>query len=230
MISEKRDPLERIRLATVFKITSLYWCFHSECDNPYIQISINGLVLDGTGDAVPANIENSLEPDDYEKINDFVRIYTSGSLHWLESQAFHFMEGTLFFWHPTIMCPIASEDVGEIERFSLRRSPSNCEPQKAPDHLIITTANVCRDMDNRSVVMSGSLEHIKTSFTKRGRKMATARLHDQNGNIDLIIYPNVYKNYEKTLLKEGKLTVTGRLDVSESSSYLIPESFELSER
>jgi len=187
-------------------------------------------VLDGTGDVVPAHIEDSEGYDDYIKVDELVRLYMPGSLHWIESHTFHFMEGELCFWHPTRTHPVAAEDIKGIERFFLRESPSNCEPQKQTGHRIITTSNVCQDMDNHTVVMSGVIEHIHISCTKRGRKMATARLRDPNGIIDLIIYPDVYENYEKTLSKKGKFTVTGRIDVSEISFYFIPDSFELSER
>ena len=226
MISGKRKPFDRIHLATVIKVTDCNWYSHSEGDNPYIQISINGLVLCGTGDVLYANIQDSAEHGDYEKVNELMSLYTPGSLHWVESHTFHFMEGDIFFYHPTNTHPVVAEDVGEINKFFLRKLSSDCEPQKHPEHLRINTSNVCPDLDNNTVVMSGSLEHVKTSCTKKGGKMASARLHDEYGIIDLIIFANVYEDYEKTISKDGNIIVTGRLDVSESSAYLIPESFE----
>jgi DNA polymerase III alpha subunit len=56
--------------------------------------------------------------------------------------------------------------------------------------------------------------------------MAFARLRDDNGVIDLIIFANVYENYEKAISKDSNIIVTGKLDVSESAAYLIPQSFE----
>ena len=106
MIFEKRDPSEGINLMTVIKITDFNWCSHADCDNPYLQISIDGLVLDGTGEAMPAHIEDSIGYDDSVKVDELVRLYTPGSLHWVESHTFHFMEGELFFWHPTKTCPV----------------------------------------------------------------------------------------------------------------------------
>ena len=226
MISGKRNPLDRINLVTVIKITDCNWYSHSEGDNPYIQISINGLVLCGTGDVLSANIQDSAQYGDYEKVNELLSLYTPGSLHWIESHTFCFMNEDIFFYHPTNTHPVVTEDVEEINKFFLQKQPSDCEPQKQTEHLKINTSDVCPDLDNRAVVMSGFLEHVKNSFTKKGEKMASARLCDDNGTIDLIIFPNVYDDYEKTLSKDTNIIVTGRLDVSEGAAFLIPERFE----
>lgn len=224
IISEKRNPSERINLVTIIKIIDCNWYSHSACDNPYIQISINGLVLDGTKDTMHANIQDSAEYDDFIKVDELMSLYTPGSLHWVESHAFHLAEGEVCFYRADTR-PVNAEDLEVINKlFTI------VKPQKRPEPLIITTSNIDRDMDKLTVVMSGCLEHVNTSCTKRGRKMTTAKLHDQNGNIDLVIFPNVYEDYEKILLQKGKINVTGRLDVSENSSYLIPERFELSVR
>ena len=226
MIPGKRNPFDRIHLATAIKITDFDWYSHSEGDNPYFQISINGLVLTGTGDALHANIQDSAEYGNYEKVNELMILYTPGSLHWVESHAFHFMEEDIFFYHPTNTHPVATEDVEEINRFFLRKFHSDREPQKQPKHLKINTSNVCPDMDNNTVVMSGFLEHVKNFFTKKGEKMASARLRDDNGTIDLIIFSNVYDGYEETISKGSKIIATGKLDVSEGAAFLIPERFE----
>ena len=226
MISGKRNPLDRINLVTVIKITDCNWYSHSEGDNPYIQISINGLVLCGTGDVLSANIQDSAQYGDYEKVNELLSLYTPGSLHWIESHTFCFMNEDIFFYHPTNTHPVVAEDAEETNKFFLRKLPSDCEPQKHPEHLRITTSNVYPDLDNNTVVMSGFLEHVKTSCNKKGGKMASARLHDKNGTIDLVIFTNVYENYEKAISKDGNIIVTGKLDVSERAVYLIPESFE----
>jgi hypothetical protein len=183
-------------------------------------------MLDGTGDALHANIQDSAGYGDYGKVNELVKIYTPGSLHWIESNSFHFMEGEVLFYSMINIYPVVAEDVEEINKFFLRKIPSDCEPQKHPEHLRITTSNVCTDLDNNTVVMSGFLEHVKNSYTNSGKKMAFARLRDDNGVIDLIIFANVYENYEKAISKDSNIIVTGKLDVSESAAYLIPQSFE----
>jgi len=226
MISEKRNPLDRINMVTIIKITDCNWYSHSEGDNPYIQISINGLVLCGTGDVLSANIQDSAEYGDYEKVNELLILYTPGSLHWIESHRFCFMNEDIFLYHPTNTHKVIAEDVEEINKLFLRKLPSDCETQKQSKYLKITTSNVCPDLNNSAVVMSGFLEHVKTFSTKKGGKMASARLHDENGIIDLVIFANVYENYEKIISKDGNIIVTGRLDVSESKAYLIPERFE----
>ncbi len=227
MISEKSNPLDRINLVTIIKIIDFNWYSHSEGDNPYIQISINGLVLTGTGDALHANIQDSAGYGEYEKVNELMGLYTPESMHWIESNSFHFMEGEVLFYSLINIHPIVTEDVEEINKFFLRKQPSDCETQKQTEHLKISTLDVCPDLDNRAVVMSGFLEHVKNSFTKNGEKMASARLHDENATIDLVIFANVYENYEQAISKGGNIIVTGKLDVSESAAFLIPERFEI---
>jgi len=224
MTSEKRSTLDRINLVTVIKVTDFNWYSHSAGDNPYIQISINGLVLCGTGDVLYANIQDAAEYGDYEKVNELMSLYTPESFHWVESKTFYFMNEELFFYHPTITHPVVAEDIEEINHF-FKNIPSNTGPQKQPEK--ITTSNVCPDMDKHSVIMSGSLEHLRTTSTKTGKKMAFAKLHDKNGFIDLIIFANVYDDYEKTISKGCNVSVTGIIDVSEDSVYLIPERFEV---
>jgi DNA polymerase III alpha subunit len=227
MISKKSNPLDRINLVTIIKIIDFNWYSHSEGDNPYIQISINGLVLTGTGDALHANIQDSAGYGDYEKVNELMSLYTPESMHWIESNSFHFMEGEVLFYSLMNIHPVVTEDVEKINRCFLQKFHSDREPQKQQDILKITTSNVCPDMDNNTVVMSGVLEHVKTSYTNSGKKMAFARLRDDNGVIDLIIFANAYENYEKAISKDGNIIVAGKLDVSESAAYLIPESFEI---
>ena len=96
--------------------------------------------------------------------------------------------------------------------------------------IMITTLNLDQKMDKRAVIISPALEQIRVTCTKRGRKMAYAVLYDQYGKINLVIFPLVYKNYRNFLLDKYNVKITGGLDVSESTSFLIAESFELSER
>ena len=83
-------------------------------------------------------------------------------------------------------------------------------------------------MDHQTVVMYGTIELLRICCTKSGRKLAHANLHDKSGYINLIIFPDVYEKYEEFIAKKGEISVKGRLDVTETKSYLIADSFELS--
>jgi len=230
MISEKHDPKDRIKLVTIIKIMNCNVYHHYQEGKPYVQISTNVEILDGAGGTEFACIEESASYDDHKTVSDLVSLYTPGSLFWVECQAFSFNESGLTLYNPEIIQPLATEDIDGINRFFLHRFPSDREPQEQTDSVEITTSDVSQDMDNCTVVMSGFLEHLETVFIRSGRKMAYARLHDENNKIDLIIFANVFEDYEKALLYRSKVVVTGRLDVSVFSSYLIPERFDLAMR
>jgi hypothetical protein len=230
IISEKYNPLDRIKIVTVIKITDFDWYAHSKCDYPYIQISIDGLVLDGTGEVADANIQDAVGCEDYDRLNELMAIYKPGSLHWLEGHTFWLTEGKLIFLQRPNTCPAAIEEIEDINRSFSQMSTSDHETHDEAEPTIMNDLNVSRDMDNCTVTMSGRLERLRITHTKIGRKMATARLCDRDTHIDLIIFPDVYRDYEKFLLSEDKISITGMINVSESSSYLIPQKFEFSGR
>lgn len=222
-------PSKSIKLITIIKITECDLFYH-EGENPYTQISISGLALDGTGDVVYATINDSADYGDDKRVKEFVSLYTPGSLHWVESQAFHWSGDELYFYYIEKSLPVADEDSEEIEKLFARNPTTENEPEMSPDESIIRikASHVGKDMHDRIVVMSGLLEHIETGRSKRGLEMAFARLHDKSGYIDLIIFPSHYEVYEQFLLLKTTVNVTGKLSVSEDSSYLLPDKFELS--
>lgn len=114
IISQKHKPLEHIKLVTIIKIAGCDVCYH-EGENPYTQISISGLVLDGFGDVVQANIEDSAEYGDDKRVRELVSIYAPGSLHLIESQIFHFSGDEICFYGLNKILPIAVEDVEKIQ-------------------------------------------------------------------------------------------------------------------
>jgi len=130
--SQKHNHLDKIKLFTVMKISTCH-VYYIEGENPYTQISINGFALDGFGDVVCTNIEDSAEYGDDKKVKELVSLYTLGSLHWIESNAFSFNEDDLYLYNPTKTLPVAAEDIAEIESLFLLESAANNEPKKEPD-------------------------------------------------------------------------------------------------
>ena len=94
----KNYNLAQIKLITIMKVSNFNWFSHSECANPYIQIYIGGLVLDGTGEPVPADIEDSVEFGNYGRLSELMDIYVPGSLHLLESNKFWIMDRHIIFY------------------------------------------------------------------------------------------------------------------------------------
>ncbi|HSX36054.1 MAG TPA: DNA polymerase III subunit alpha [Patescibacteria group bacterium] len=72
------------------------------------------------------------------------------------------------------------------------------------------------NIDGKSVVVGGAITDIREITTKNGSKMAFAKLEDQFGEIELILFPNAYMQTaglwerDRVVLARGKLSAKGR--------------------
>ena len=63
--------------------------------------------------------------------------------------------------------------------------------------------------------MCGIFHKGKLLVTKSGRNMMFATLEDMYGDIELVIFPNIYEKYLKDLVDENVLKVTGKISLKE---------------
>ena len=71
------------------------------------------------------------------------------------------------------------------------------------------------DYDGKNEVMCGIFHKGKLLVTKSGRNMMFATLEDMYGDIELVIFPNIYEKYLKDLVDENVLKVTGKISLKE---------------
>ena len=71
------------------------------------------------------------------------------------------------------------------------------------------------DYDGKNEVMCGIFHKGKLLVTKSGRNMMFATLEDMYGDIELVIFPNIYEKYLKELVDENVLRVTGKISLKE---------------
>ena len=71
------------------------------------------------------------------------------------------------------------------------------------------------DYDGKIEVMCGIFHRGKLLVTKSGKNMMFATLEDMYGDIELVIFPNIYEKYLKELLDENILKVTGKISLKE---------------
>jgi len=98
---------------------------------------------------------------------------------------------------------------------------------------VITTLDIPKIMARASlhipsgehvrVYISGSIEKVEMICTKSNAPMAYVTLNDQNGSVRVIFFPDVFKTYEPLLVNNNEVIITGMLDVTESTSFLIAE-------
>jgi len=99
--------------------------------------------------------------------------------------------------------------------------------------MVITTLDIPKIMARASsripsgehlrVCIYGSIEKVEMICTKSNAPMAYVTLNDQHGSVKVIFFPDVFKTYEAFLLNDNKVSITGMLDVTETTSYLIAE-------
>lgn len=78
-----------------------------------------------------------------------------------------------------------------------------------------------RDANKKRVVLSGLITEIKEVITKKGTRMAFAKLEDLTGAVELVIFPDTYARLESQIKDERALLVAGLLEGSEEGSVKI---------
>jgi DNA polymerase III subunit alpha len=76
------------------------------------------------------------------------------------------------------------------------------------------------------VKAAGVIENLKMKRTKKGDMMAILDLEDQTGSIEVVIFPDTYKNYSVFLKSEDPLVITGIAEVDDNRSKIIAKDLE----
>ena len=74
----------------------------------------------------------------------------------------------------------------------------------------------------KEMTFAGVVSSTKTILTKKGEKMCFATLEDISSKIECIIFPKIYREYEKLLTSEGPLLIKGHVNLAESPRKLFP--------
>jgi DNA polymerase-3 subunit alpha len=91
--------------------------------------------------------------------------------------------------------------------------------------------SVTRDLDGRTVTVGGSISQLREISTKKGSKMAFARLADSGGELELIIFPKTYSESPELWQRDNIIIVKGKVDFSRSDEpkILVEEAKLISE-
>jgi DNA polymerase-3 subunit alpha len=78
------------------------------------------------------------------------------------------------------------------------------------------TTETVEDMpDGREVKLCGLITSQRVTTTKKGDKMAYARLEDLHGAVEVLIFPDLYRKVSGALSPDAPLVVTGTVDKGE---------------
>ena len=71
--------------------------------------------------------------------------------------------------------------------------------------------------DQQRAVIGGIISDISIKTTKRGQQMAFLSLEDLYGNIEVVVFPNTFEKYRKSLVEDKKVYITGHVDISDEA-------------
>lgn len=78
-----------------------------------------------------------------------------------------------------------------------------------------TTADLGGAMNGRGVTIAGIISRLRHHTTKRGDPMAFAGLEDLHGNVDLVIFPSVWKHVRGDVAVDQIVVVRGKVQIEE---------------
>lgn len=81
-----------------------------------------------------------------------------------------------------------------------------------------------RDYGKPRVMLSGIISEFRDLITKKGTRMAFGRLEDLTGNVELVIFPDVFAKTEPFFREERPLLVGGLLEVENQSPKIIVDT------
>lgn len=76
-------------------------------------------------------------------------------------------------------------------------------------------------MEGKDVLLGGIVGNIKQVKTRRGDVMAYVELEDLTGMVEIIFFPELYRNNLPNITSEAELIVKGRLDVKDEGMNII---------
>ena len=74
--------------------------------------------------------------------------------------------------------------------------------------------------DGKEAKVCGVVSHTKIMTTKKGDRMAYIQLEDLHGTVEVILFPETFRNSESLLGPESVLRVTGTIDLMENGARL----------
>lgn len=86
-----------------------------------------------------------------------------------------------------------------------------------------------RDGNKKRVVVAGIIAEMRELITKKGTRMAFAKLEDLTSSIELVIFPDSYAKLEPLLKEEKPLLIGGFLEGEEGVAKVIVDSIGLLE-
>lgn len=83
------------------------------------------------------------------------------------------------------------------------------------------TGQIMEAEDQSEVIVAGSISDLRTTITKNGDEMGFARLEDVQGEVNLTIFPRIWKDYGYLFQGEGVLFVKGTYETKRGEPQIL---------
>jgi len=88
-----------------------------------------------------------------------------------------------------------------------------------------------KEYDGKEVTMCGLITNIKKIYTKSNRQMAFSNFEDLYGNIELVMFPNIYERYYNLIYEDSIVVIRGKISFKENEKpKIIAETIKLIEK
>jgi len=126
-------------------------------------------------------------------------------------------------WEPKDLLAFEKETIG----FYISGNPLS--PYKERLGMIVTadSANLRKRADREAVTVAGIVSSIRDVQTKRKETMAYIVLEDLKGTVDVIVFPERYKNSYQLLHGDAPLLIKGVVDAGEDNAKVIASEVTL---
>lgn len=81
-----------------------------------------------------------------------------------------------------------------------------------------------REENRKRVIVAGLLSEVREIITKKGTRMAFARVEDLTGSCEMVIFPDAYARHEMVCKEERPVLVAGGLEVEEGVAKIMVDS------
>ncbi len=81
--------------------------------------------------------------------------------------------------------------------------------------------------NKKRVIVAGLITEYKELITKKGTRMAFAKVEDLTGTAELVIFPDTFAKYGTLLKEEKPLLIGGSLEVENGNAKIMADSFAL---
>jgi DNA polymerase-3 subunit alpha len=105
--------------------------------------------------------------------------------------------------------------------FYITGHPLNEYKDKLAELSVIATTELQELNDKQEVIIGGIVRDSKQIQTKKGDLMGYITIEDMYGNVEVIVFPDIYKDAQNTISRDNPLVISGYTDKTDKGMKII---------